>query len=140
MNRTTPDNPPTPPEGVRAQILVVDDNDDVRDVATRQLTSLGYRVIAVPGGAEALEILASGVDVDLLFTDVVMPDGINGRQVVNKAQQQRPNLKVLFTSGSFEGELVRIGDLGGDIQFIVKPYRKKDLAEKVRALLGGTQS
>ena len=140
MTHTTPDNPATPSEAVRAQILVVDDNDDVRDVATRQLTSLGYRVIAVPGGAEALEILASGVDIDLLFTDVVMPDGINGRQVVDKAQQQRPNLKVLFTSGYFEGELVRIGDLGGDIQFIVKPYRKKDLAEKVRALLGGTES
>lgn len=140
MTHTAPDDLATPSEALRAQILVVDDNDDVRDVATRQLTSLGYRVIAVPGDAEALEILASGVDIDLLFTDVVMPDGINGRQVVDKAQQQRPNLKVLFTSGAFEGELLRIGDLGGDIQFIVKPYRKKDLAEKVRALLGGVAS
>lgn len=140
MTHTAPDDLATPSETLCAQILVVDDNDDVRDVATRQLTSLGYRVIAVPGGADALEILASGVDIDLLFTDVVMPDGINGRQVADKAQQRRPNLKVLFTSGYFEGELLRIGDLGGDIQFIVKPYRKKDLAEKVRALLGGTAS
>ncbi len=128
------------PEAVRAQILVVDDNDDVRDVAVRQLASLGYRVIAASSGAEALEILASGVDIDLLFTDVVMPSGLNGREVVEKARHHRPGLKVLFTSGYFEGTSSRTGEAGPAVEFILKPYRKKDLAEKVRAVLLGTAS
>src|SRR6185312_1592373 len=89
------------------QILVVDDDDNVRAVAVRQLTSLGYRVIAAPGGAEGLELLRAG-------------------------------LKVLFASGYFEGALVQRGDIDAAVQFLVKPYRKKDLAEKVQQVLKGT--
>lgn len=130
----------SPSEPTREQILVVDDNDEVRGVAVRQLTSLGYRVIAASSGAEALEILGSEVDIDLLFTDVVMPGGINGREVVDQARRQRPDLKVLFTSGYFEGALVRSGEIGRNVEFIVKPYRKQQLADKVRAGLDGTAS
>ena len=129
---------PVPEKPVNEQILVVDDNDEVRGVAMNQLTSLGYRVIAVSNGAEALETLASAVDIDLLFTDVVMPGGMNGREVADGARQHRPGLKVLFTSGYHQGALVRQGEIEREVQFIVKPYRKKDLAEKVRAMLSGT--
>jgi PAS domain S-box-containing protein len=123
-----------------AQILVVDDNDEVRQVAVNQLTKLGYRVIAVPNGTEALEVLGEGADVDLLFTDVVMPGDINGRELADEARRQRPGLKVLFASGYFEGALVRRGEIEQNVQFIVKPYRKKELAEKVEAVLRGTVS
>jgi PAS domain S-box-containing protein len=126
---------PAPPQEENEQILVVDDNEEVRVVAVRLLTSLGYRVIAVSDGAQALEALASGVQIDLLFTDVVMPGGLNGREVAEEARKLRSRLKVLFTSGYFEGALVRQGEIEEDVEFIMKPYRRKDLAEKVRALL-----
>ena len=138
ITRTAPD--PVPSENEHEQILVVDDNEEVRDVAERQLTSLGYRVIAVADGAKALEALASGVQIDLLFTDVVMPGGLNGREVADEARKLRPRLRVLFTSGYFEGALVRQGEIERDVQFIMKPYRRKDLAEKVRTLLSEAAS
>jgi PAS domain S-box-containing protein len=127
---------PVPPQEEHEQILVVDDDEEVRGLAERQLTSLGYRVIAVPDGAKALEALASGVQIDLLFTDVVMPGGLNGREVAREARKLRPRLRVLFTSGYFEGALVRKGEMEQDVEFIMKPYRRKDLADKVRTLLG----
>jgi PAS domain S-box-containing protein len=138
MVRTAAD--PVPVQVETEQILVVDDNEEVRGVAVRQLTSLGYRVIAVPDGAKALEALASGVQIDLLFTDVVMPGGLNGREVAQEARKLRSRLKVLFTSGYFEGALVRQGEIEQNVEFIMKPYRRKDLAEKVRALLAETAS
>jgi PAS domain S-box-containing protein len=120
------------------QILVVDDDDQVRAVAVRQLTSLGYRVIAAAGGAEALDLLRVVPDVDLLFVDVMMPNGVSGRECAEQAQTLRPNLKVLFASGYFEGALVQRGDIEKSVEFLVKPYRKKDLAEKVQQVLKRT--
>jgi PAS domain S-box-containing protein len=120
------------------QILVVDDDDQVRAVAVRQLTSLGYRVIAAADGAEALDLLRVVPDVDLLFVDVMMPDGMSGRECAEQAQTLRPDLKVLFASGYFEGALVQRGDIEKSVEFLVKPYRKKDLAEKVQRVLKGT--
>jgi CheY-like chemotaxis protein len=120
------------------QILVVDDDDNVRAVAVRQLTSLGYRVIAASGGAEALELLRAVPDIDLLFVDVMMPDGMSGRDCAEQAKSLRPDLKVLFASGYFEGALVQRGDIEERADFLVKPYRKKDLAEKVQQVLKGT--
>jgi CheY-like chemotaxis protein len=117
------------------QILVVDDDDQVRAVAVRQLTSLGYRVIAAPGGAEALELLRAVLDIDLLFVDVMMPDGMSGRECAEQARALRPGLKVLFASGYFEGALVQRGDIDESAEFLVKPHRKKDLAEKVQQVL-----
>lgn len=128
------------PRQIREQILVVDDDERVLEVALTQLKSLGYRVIAASNGAQALEMLASVPDVDLLFTDVSMPGGMGGREVAEKALQMRPGLKLLFASGYFEGALVGKGDLDADIQFLVKPYRKKDLAQKVQEVLSGTAS
>jgi PAS domain S-box-containing protein len=120
------------------QILVVDDDDEVRAIAVRQLTSLGYRVIAAPGGAEALDLLAHVPDVDLLFVDVMMPGGMNGRECAERAKTMRPGLKILFASGYFEGALVQRGEIDESAEFLVKPYRKKDLAAKVQQVLKET--
>jgi PAS domain S-box-containing protein len=119
------------------QVLVVDDDEQIRAVAVRQLTSLGYRVIAAPGGAEALELLQHVPDVDLLFVDVMMPNSMGGREVAERAKSLRPGLKVLFASGYFEGALVDRGEIAPSEAFLVKPYRKKDLAEKVQQVLSG---
>ncbi len=118
-----------------AKILVVDDNNGVREEAVELLTSLGYGVVAASSGAEALAVLERTDDFDLLFTDVVMPGEMAGRALADKATQVRPGLKVLFASGYFEGALVGKGDLETDVQFLAKPYRKKDLAEKIEEVL-----
>jgi len=123
--------------GEREHILAVDDDERVLEVMLSQLRSLGYRVTGASNGAQALEILASRPDVDLLFTDVSMPGGIGGRDVAETAVQMRPGLKILFASGYFEHALVRSGALTASAAFLVKPYRKKDLAQKVREVLSG---
>ena len=101
------------------------------------MTSLGYRVVTATNGTEALEILGRGVEIDLLFTDVVMPDGISGRDLAERVQKMRPGIKILFQSGYFEGALQRNGVLEESVDFIVKPYRKADLARKIRTVLHG---
>jgi PAS domain S-box-containing protein len=118
-----------------AKILVVDDNQGVLGIATDQLTSLGYRVIAASSGVEALEMLRHDDEIDLLFTDVVMPGELAGRALAAKAREMRPGLKVLFASGYFEGALVGKGELDVDVQFLPKPYRKQELARKIEEVL-----
>jgi PAS domain S-box-containing protein len=118
-----------------ARILVVDDNQGVLDEAVEQLTSLGYRVISASSGVEALALLERDGGVDLLFTDVVMPGEMAGRMLAAKAMEMRPGLKVLFASGYFEGALVGKGQLESDVQFLAKPYRRKELAEKIEEVL-----
>jgi len=120
----------------RAKILVVDDNSGILEEATEQLTRLGYEVVSASSGVEALAVLERGERVDLLFTDVVMPGDIAGRELADKAAELRPGLKVLFASGYFEGALVSKGALETDVQFIAKPYRMKALAQKVEEVLG----
>lgn len=120
----------------RAKILVVDDNSGVLEEATDQLTRLGYDVVSASSGAEALAVLERGEEIDLLFTDVVMPGALAGRALADKAVELRPGLKVLFASGYFEGALVSKGALETDVQFIAKPYRMKALAQKVEEVLG----
>lgn len=113
-----------------AQILVVDDDEQIRQIAVRQLSSLGYRVVETSNGAAALDMLARSADFDLLFVDLNMP-GMGGRAVAAEATRLRPGLKVLFASG--EGEPA--GSSGA--HFLMKPYRKKQLAEKILEVLGG---
>jgi PAS domain S-box-containing protein len=119
-----------------ATILVVDDNHGVLGIATDQLTSLGYRVIAASSGAEALDTLQRDGPIDLLFTDVVMPGELAGRALAAKAMEVRPGLKVLFASGYFEGALVGKGQLEADVHFLPKPYRRQELARKIEEVLG----
>ena len=122
----------------RATILVVDDDEQVREVVSHQLTSLGYETVVASNGPEALEMLDREPHIDLLLTDVVMPGGMNGREVAEEARRMQPNLKVLFTSGYFEGALLRNGRIDASAQLLVKPYRKSRLAEKVLEVLRST--
>jgi PAS domain S-box-containing protein len=118
-----------------ARILVVDDNTGVLEEAVEQLTRLGYEVVPATSGREALDALERDGDFDLLFTDVVMPGEIAGRALASKALEMRPGLKVLFASGYFEGALVSKGELETDVQFLSKPYRMKELAQKIEEVL-----
>lgn len=129
--------PPAAAAAVRrnAKILVVDDNQGVLGIAVDQLTSLGYRVIAASNGVDALEMLRNDDQVDLLFTDVVMPGELAGRALAAKAMELRPGLKILFSSGYFEGALVGKGELETNVQFLPKPYRKLELAQKIEEVL-----
>jgi CheY-like chemotaxis protein len=123
-------------------ILVVEDDPDVRQLAVTQLRSVGYKVLEAPDGASAISLLGSEARVDLLFTDVVMPGGMTGQQLAQKARRQRPQLKVLFTSGYTPESVVHQGKLDAGIHLLSKPYRRDGLARKIREVLdnGTTKS
>ena len=119
-----------------ALVLVVEDDELVRRHAADLLGGLGYRVLTAESGPAALAILRARDDIELLFTDVVMPGGINGRQLADAALALHPALKVLYTSGYTENAIVHHGRLDRGVQLLSKPYRAIDLARKVRAVLG----
>ena len=118
-------------------ILVVEDDDALRLYTVETLAELGYRVLPATNGAAALEILDSGNDIDLLFTDVVMPGGINGRQLADEAVRRRPGLKVLFTTGYTRNAIVHHGRLDPGVEMVGKPFSSDELIRKVRAILDG---
>jgi PAS domain S-box-containing protein len=125
---------PSLPTGTE-KILLVEDNPGLRAVVLRMLTDLGYAVIEANNGEEALERLAEDPAIDLLFTDVVMPGELTGPQLATVARERRPTLKVLLTSGYSE---VLAGNGAGKLQgtsLIRKPYRKDELAQKLRSIL-----
>ena len=108
---------------------------DVRTAVVSQLIDLGYQVVAAENGEAALRKLESGIAVDLLFTDVIMPGGMNGKELAQRALKMRPDLKVLFTSG-FPGTARSSGlDLEPGDALLGKPYRKRELAQRVRQIL-----
>ena len=119
----------------QATILIVEDDEMVRRFVDDQLQGLGYRTITTRNGPEALEILRGSEDVDLLFTDVVMPGGMNGRQLADAALLLHPPLRVLFTSGYTKNTVIHRGQLDPDVRLLSKPYTRAELAEKVRAVL-----
>ena len=123
------------PVGGQELILVVEDNTGIRDLAVRHLQSLGYRTISAPDGASALEIIRSGAPIDLLFTDVVMPGSLDGRALALAARQLLPRLRILFTSGftAAAASAATADKFGSNL--LNKPYRKSDLARRVRAML-----
>jgi PAS domain S-box-containing protein len=129
-------SPGVSPEGGDETILVVEDDPLVRVSAIAQLESLGYATLAVENADQALAIIESGTHVDLLFTDMVMPGGANGRELAEAARERRPSLKVLFTSGYSEDTIVHDGKLDAGVLLLAKPYRKADLARMVRIALG----
>jgi two-component system, cell cycle sensor histidine kinase and response regulator CckA len=116
-------------------ILLVEDERIVREIAVKMLERLNYDVLHASNGNEALEIAQnySGV-IDLLITDVVMP-GMNGRELSERLQQMRPDIKVLFTSGYTENSIAHHGIIEKDLSFIGKPYSSRQLAKKIRQLL-----
>ena len=117
-------------------ILVVEDDEMVRSSVIRQLEDLGYRTLAAGTGAEALALVDQGTPFDLLFTDIVMPGGINGAELGREIARRRPGVKILYISGYSENAIVHDGRLDPGIVLLENPYRKLDLARKIREVLG----
>ncbi|BAL73673.1 PAS domain S-box protein [Bradyrhizobium cosmicum] len=124
-------------EGGHETILVVEDDRLVREYVLAQLHSLGYVTLQAANAAEALAIVASGKPFDLLFTDVIMPGKMNGRQLADEVLKTRPDLKVVFTSGYTENAIIHHGRLDLGVLLLAKPYRKSDLARIIRKALSG---
>ncbi len=122
-------------QGGHETILVVEDDKLVREYVLTQLRSLGYVTLDAANGAEALAIIAAGNHFDLLFTDVIMPGAMNGRQLATEVQKSKPELKVLFTSGYTENAIIHHGRLDTGVLLLAKPYRKSDMAGMIRKAL-----
>jgi PAS domain S-box-containing protein len=118
-------------------ILVVEDDALVRNFVTTQLQSLGYRTLAAANGPAALNLIESGQAFDLLFTDVIMPGGMSGRELAEKVLKLRPGIKVLYTSGYTDNAIVHQGRLDPGVLLLTKPYRKSQLANMIRRALSG---
>ena len=116
-------------------VLVVEDDADVRAYSTEMLSDLGYKVLQAPDGRTALDLLDRHPDIVLLFTDVGLPGGMNGRQLADEALQRRPELKVLFTTGYARDAIVHDGRLDPGVQLITKPFTYAALAAKLRDIL-----
>jgi CheY-like chemotaxis protein len=124
-----------PIEGGSETVLVVEDDPLVSTFVVTQLHSLGYGTLTASSGAAALAQIDGGAAFDLLFTDVIMPGGMNGRQLADAVMQRRPQMKVLYTSGYTENAIVHHGRLDADVLLLPKPYRKSELARMVRRAL-----
>jgi len=116
-------------------VLVVEDDELVRNYVVAQVRSLGYRTLAADGAGQALDILRSDTEIDVLFTDVIMPGLMNGPRLVAEALKLRPQLGVLYTSGYTENAIVHHGRLDPGVLLLAKPYRKADLARMLRQAL-----
>ena len=124
-------------EGGTETILVVEDDAMVRRYVMTQIHSLGYTTLEAANASDALRIIDDAPAVDLLFTDVIMPGGMNGRQLVDEALKRRPGLKTLYTSGYTENAIVHHGRLDSGVLLLEKPYRKSELARMIRLALAG---
>jgi PAS domain S-box-containing protein len=123
------------PRGRGELVLVVEDDPLVRQNAVAMVSRLNYRVIEAENAASALDIIERQGDIALLFTDVVMPGGMNGRELADLALQRRPDLRVLYTSGYTENAIVHQGRLDPGVDLLSKPYRLQELALKLRSVL-----
>jgi len=121
----------------RETVLLVEDNEGVRAYTRVALEDLGYRVREAADAAQALRALDGEPKVDLLFTDVVLPGGVNGRDLADQVHLQRPELPVLFTTGYTRNAIIHHGRLDPNVNLLNKPYTQQDLARKIRQLLDG---
>ena len=124
-------------EGGSEAVLVVEDDPLVRRYVMTQIESLGYTTLEAANATDALHVIDNGANIDLLFTDVIMPGHMNGRQLVDEALKRRPGLKTLYTSGYTENAIVHHGRLDSGVLLLAKPYRKSELARMIRLALGG---
>jgi PAS domain S-box-containing protein len=125
-----------PVTGGTETVLVVEDDEGVRNTVVELLTELGYRVLKARDADSALSVIESGVPIDLLFTDVVMPGTLKSPEMARKARERLPRLAVLFTSGYTENSIVHGGRLDAGVDLLSKPYTREALARKVRHVLG----
>jgi signal transduction histidine kinase len=116
-------------------VLVVEDNDGVRAFVKSTLGELGFQVLEADNAKEALRLLGAAPRVDLLFTDVVLPGGMSGRQLADIVLRQRPSLPILFTTGYTRNAIVHQGTLDPTVNLLNKPFTQQDLARKIRAIL-----
>jgi PAS domain S-box-containing protein len=116
-------------------ILVVEDDEDVRGTVVDLLSELGYRVLRAKEAQSALAIVESGVPIDLLFTDVVMPGPLSSPELARKARERLPNIAVLFTSGYTDNAIVHGGRLDDGVDLLSKPYSREAMARKIRNVL-----
>jgi signal transduction histidine kinase/DNA-binding response OmpR family regulator len=124
-----------PAQGGDETILVVEDDEEVCETAVALLRDLGYRVLKARDAASALNVIESGVAIDLLFTDVVMPGALRSPELARKARERIPGVAVLFTSGYTENAIVHGGRLDSGVELLSKPYTREALARKIRHVL-----
>jgi CheY-like chemotaxis protein len=128
-----------PVRGGTETILLVEDDDEVRETAVALLSDLGYRVLKARDATSALSVIESGLEIDLLFTDVVMPGPLRSPELARKARLRLPHIAVLFTSGYTENAIVHGGRLDPGVELLPKPYSREDLARKIRHVLANQQ-
>jgi CheY-like chemotaxis protein len=121
-------------------ILVVEDDPDVRAYSCETLSELGYTVLFAENGREGLRMLESHPEIRLLFTDVGLPGGMNGRQLADEARKRYPKLKVLFTTGYARNAIVHNARLDPGVDLITKPFTQAALSSKLRDILDATRS
>ena len=119
----------------RPTILVVEDNDSVRDVAAAMIEEMGFEVLTAINGPDGLKVIEERRDINLVLSDVIMAGGMNGPELAAKALKIRPKLKVLFMSGYAPGSVRLMQDLPDSIELVNKPFTRNDLTEKVRRAL-----
>lgn len=122
-------------DGGSETILVVEDDEGVRQTVTEMLREMGYRVLTAKDAASAVPILKSGVDIDLLFTDVVMPGPLRSPELAKMARELFPTIAVLFTSGYAENAIVHGGRLDPGVNLLTKPYSRNTLGMRIRDAL-----
>ena len=125
--------------GGKETILVVEDNAEVRATAVEILGSLGYQLVEASNGHQALERFMQHPDIALVFSDVMLPGGLLGANLVARLRERHPGLKVLLTTGFTESAIMHRGLLDGTLEVLSKPYKVEDLARRVRAILDGRE-
>ena len=123
------------PEDGSGTILLVEDDELVRAFVRDLLSGLGYHVLEADSGPAALKILKNDISIDLLFTDIVMPGGMNGKELADAAVEIRPDLRILYTSGYAEDSIVHQGRRDPNVALLAKPYRRGELARRIREVL-----
>jgi PAS domain S-box-containing protein len=122
-------------QGGSETILAVEDDPLVRNYVMAQLRALGYTALAAGNATEALALIDAYPEIDLLFTDIIMPGSMNGRQLADEVRKRRPRCKLLFTSGYTENAIIHHGRLDPGVLLLAKPYRKANLAQMLRQAL-----
>jgi DNA-binding NtrC family response regulator len=121
--------------GTGETILVVEDDESVRRTSVEALRDIGYEVLEAGDAMEGVRLIVDRGGIDLLFTDVGLPGGVNGRALADAARSAQPGLRVLFTTGYTRDAMMREGVLDRGVHFIAKPFNLSALAEKVREVL-----